>query len=490
MAETYKQELRGDGRTVAIRIAIEGYGIPKLSIPRIASGRWGPFGLEGTTTTFHVEDGGELVLEVGGIRDATPGATINARDVTPEPLAVEVEGGRLTATQAFLRSIAFDDETDGIKIAVSAHDWEWSTGAVPVAWLALIEGARIERGNLSFHLVRGSRMHAANGGLRLESGMAEWLLIPSPVETKWGKSNDNAIAVIIPAPGRVLDARHVRRALRCLEFALGRHAYVQTLVGVDEKLAPVGALGVEYGRRRQSRVRSPVIASTSQPREQWQPSLFGHLLEYAERVDADDATFLATATYLDALWLHLDGGYLQAQIALEAFCKDAGEKAPPVVRDAGEWNEWVEKHRPEIEALAASKPSAAILMKKVVSAQHGASGDVVLSFFERFGIKLPPEAIEEIKKRGRVAHKFLMSEQTKRDVVRDIRRISIIQTLLAAAVALEIRWKGPIADNRTGERIPAWWPHQERESPHPHLYVCISEAPALPPSSPRVMPTT
>ncbi len=470
------------GPTVAVRIAVEGHAIPSPQIRRVTAGSWGPFRLDTATTAFHLEDDGELVLEVTGIRDLPSGMKLHASEIKSAPLEVEVEDGRLTAPIGLLRTIAFGDDTDGIRIVVSLHEWAWTTQTPPVAWLAMIEGGRIERGNLSLQLVRGDQMHTSTGGLVLDSGRAQWFLIPSPVQTKWSKSNENAIAVIVPTEGRAVNVAHVRRALRCLEFALGRHAHVETLVGVDDALTPVAAYGLEYGSRRRSRVRSPVLASTTNPREQWQPSLFRQLLEYVERAGDDDTTFLATATYLDALWLHLDGGYLQAQIALEAFCQSAGEKAPPVVRDPGDWTAWVEEHRKEIEALAASKESASILMKKVVSAQHGASGDVVASFFERHRVTLPKDELDEIKKRGRVAHRFLMTEQTKRDVEGDIRRISIVQTLLAAAVALEIGWEGPIGADRTGERTPTWWPHQQRETPRPHLYMCVSDAPPLPSS--------
>jgi len=195
----------------------------------------------------------------------------------------------------------------------------------------------------------------------------------------------------------------------------------------------------------------------------WVPEFF-RLLAAKLGEEGLEPLVIAITSYLDAEADHLDGGYLKAQVGLEAFAKRlVGDGRPELlVRDEAAWRQWVNTLRPVIAKHIADPERVGGVIDKFLSARFAPTGDMVRRAFAQNAIHLPREVLTEIKKRNKPAHGFLMNSVLEHDIDRDHRRLEMIQTLLAGLVALHVGYGGPLKGYDVGtdgrRPSPGWWP--------------------------------
>ena len=104
------------------------------------------------------------------------------------------------------------------------------------------------------------------------------------------------------------------------------------------------------------------------------------------------------------------------------------------------------------------------------------SSDAVHAAFIKWKLDVPTDEMREVsRRRHRSAHRLLMNDtEEDRDVSRDLDRITIVRTLLVAAVAHEAGYSGPLngwAWMRFGQ--PRWWPVTEDAAVARRWYACL-----------------
>lgn len=449
-----KQRVPADLEAVVAALALDS-ARPRWAPGPIVNGMWQGLDLSAIATELGVSADGSMRLRARGMTPDEFNRLAECMDGPSEEEAprsridVELESGRLFSECAYMTGVEF-----GISRNASAalHYWSWRSNGTPTVWIGRLAGAGWYRAE-----------HKGNGKVRRQHGTS------LSVTTVSVFVHDKIQCVLIPVKDEDplvvvrqerFDSEGIRSAFMAIEFATGGSFQVATLLGVDRDLRVLAAEGIEYGRKRSAyRCRAPVpTGRIGGP--WWCAELFNALLTASERDGDDDITWLATIPYLDALAGHLDGAYVHGQIALEAFCGEALEKRgqPPLVSDSKAWLKWVESQRDEIAKHARNKDDAEILLRKVGSAQQRPSGSTVVAFFHAHGVTLPEDVSAEIQKRGRVAHRFVMSKAKDRDVYADLGRVGLVQTLLAAAVSLHAGYNGPLSAGTFADRLCAWWP--------------------------------
>ncbi len=450
-----KQKVPADLEAIVTALALDSVR-PRWAPGPVVDGTWQGLDLPTLATELAVLADGSMSLRTRGMSPDEFNRLAESMDGPSEEEAprssidVELKTGRLSSQWVYTSGVEF-----GISRNASAtlRYWSWRSSGTPTVWVGRAAGAGWYRAE-----------HKGNGKVRRHRGTTLSVTSVSVFE------HDKIQCVLIPAKDEDplvvvrqerFDAEGIRRAFRAVEFATGGSFQVATLLGVDRDLRVLAAEGIEYGRKHSSDRRRPPVP-TGRTGGPWCAELFSALLTVTERDGDDDITWLATIPYLDALTGHLDGAYVHGQIALEAFCGKALEKSgqPSLVSDPKAWIDWVDSQKGEIARHARNEDDAKVLVRKVRSAQHRPSGSTVVAFFDSHGVKLPDDVAAEIKKRGRVAHGFVMSKAKNRDIHADLARVGLVQTLLAAAVSLHAGYDGPLSAGTYADRLCSWWPKQ------------------------------
>jgi hypothetical protein len=180
-------------------------------------------------------------------------------------------------------------------------------------------------------------------------------------------------------------------------------------------------------------------------------------------MDGLEPLIIPIAAYLDAESDHLDGGYLKAQVGLEAFANrlTSGEPKELLVRDENAWKHWIKSLEDYIRPHLKDPKKLNAIVGKFIGAMSASSGDRVARALSAHGVSLPDEVHNEIRKRNYPAHGFFMNKTAEHDIDVDARRLELIQTVLAALVAVHVGYQGPLHGYEVapdGGRLPPdWW---------------------------------
>jgi hypothetical protein len=289
------------------------------------------------------------------------------------------------------------------------------------------------QGNLTWHLIRRSNVHQA--------------------VASFGEIGPSAKAL--------------RLDLAALDFVAGESLDLPLMWAIDEQGATVGAIGPGRPRPITHRHRVPVPEGHL-VNECWVAPLFRAVTKCMQ---ADDAPiFTAVTGYLDALRGHIHGGYLLAQVALEAFCRATLPEnvSAPLVQSVPDWQKWIDDHAKELEAFGASPEDRALLLRKLRdNVFQRPTGEVVERAFLEWGIALPKAIIKEIGKRNSVAHTFTMFDEVEGDLQEAADRVDMVQMLIAGAIAKHADYRGPIVGWQRNDMgalvVPEFWASTDAE---------------------------
>src|SRR5258708_18532048 len=221
--------LEGPFAELTLRVAFDGLSGKSPELPPLAGGTFGPFDLAGFESTPRV-DGLELkfpMQEKGdGDRLHVPMAHMNEKMNLPTSLRLE-DGSAVGADLGFflIKETRFrvgggPAERDGV--LTLDH---WVHGAPPAAWFGIIEGVKIERGNIYISEgedpLRSGRV--ARAGMRLQ-GNYLWHLI----------ERDKECAVLIDTRGARLNPRLLSFDFHALQVTFGKPLRLGVLSGLDE----------------------------------------------------------------------------------------------------------------------------------------------------------------------------------------------------------------------------------------------------------------
>jgi hypothetical protein len=328
--------------------------------------------------------------------------------------------------------------------------WSRSFSGNPVAWVGTLPKLTFEKCNLGlWDRDRGCSRH---DGLRLR-GHYTWYLLGS------GRKGGSVVAVI-DSGGLALDLKLLGADFTALEFCLCCPTALDLLVGVDAGLQPVGAVGPHFGfRRRKGDETWPPIPDRFHLPNAWATVLFPKIA--ARLVDPTDRVFVAMSGYMDSLVDHLDGAYLKAQVALEAYCKSLGPVRMGRVKSQPEWRAWVESVEPKIRSFAVDDAAADALVGSVRGAVHGPTTGIVAGALEMLGMHVPKEVLDEVRRRSVPVHEFVMSRKDEDPIRESLPRLRMVQALLGAVVAKTVGYPGLVLgwmQDESGRREELkWW---------------------------------
>ncbi|MBX7123957.1 MAG: hypothetical protein K1X42_17660 [Opitutaceae bacterium] len=340
---------------------------------------------------------------------------------------------------------------------IDLYNWTWSTRATPWIWVGRLCGKVPRTGNLSL-VERGDGWSRAIGTAYCMSGSYKWYIVP---ESESAQANQSSTLLVDPA-GKSVTRATLRSDLLALEFAFGGSLSLDYLVGLDHGRVVAGALSLGSIGRGATNYRPPVPHEYSDF-PLWGPEFF-RLLAAKLRQDGLEPLIIPITAYLDSERDHLDGAYMKAQVGLEAFAKRVTRHGSPalVVKDAKAWKQWASSLSTTIRAHLVDEKHLDAVLGKFIAAMHAPSGDLVRQALATHGITIPKHVADEIRKRNYPAHGFLMNPTLAYDFDGDVRRLELVQTLLAALVACYVGYKGPLHGydvNDDGGRIPpSWWP--------------------------------
>ncbi len=419
-------------------------GAPSFSTA--TGGTWGEFDLAQFGSRLELRC--QLILWLNAAPEGAFAQLHRMMRLRNKPLSLRLADGS-TVRAEFAHMIRLGDEA-----RVQLHHWDWQGSGVPEFWVGRVRGSLPQSGNLDLiERHRAGALEATSEGFCLQ-GKYDWYLLPTP--------RQRFHRVIVDAHGEAVEREALVRDVLAMQLSLGAGLELDYLLGIDRERRCVGAISVEHFWRRSPRHRSPV-PDDIYGSALWVPEFF-RLLAAKLGEEGLEPLLIAITSYLDAEADHLDGGYLKAQVGLEAFAKRlvGGDASELLVRDEAAWIDWVDSLRPVIAGHVPDPERRASVIGKLQSARFAPTGDLVRRAFAQSAIHLPREVLTEIKKRNKPAHGFLMNSVLEHDIDRDHRRLEMIQTLLASLVALHIGYGGPLkgydvgADGRRPS--PGWWP--------------------------------
>lgn len=233
-----------------------------------------------------------------------------------------------------------------------------------------------------------------------------------------------------------------------LEFVLGMPVRLELLVGVDAHLVPVAACGPRLGfRPTDVRSKEPPVPDGRHPKEEapWVVPLFG-LLARRLREQPDDV-LVGVAGYMDSLTDHLEVNYLKAQVALEAVAskvlRTAGAEGS-LVKDFKAWQQWVRAQECAVAEHAVDQEAVEKMLAAMTSASRRPSSRKVAEALEHYGITVDKKVLDETKQRNVIAHTYSMGKDLHLDIEGSVRRLRMVQTLLAALVSRIVDYRGPV----------------------------------------------
>lgn len=366
------------------------------------------------------------------------------------------DGSELSADLAHMTNVQFGGEA-----TIELHHWAWNHHGDPLFWVGRLEGRVPPGGNLTVREQTQERVKMRHDGLRLQ-GWYTWFLI---------RISDEAACTVIVDPGGVpIERDRLMRDFLCMQFCFGSPLRLDRLTGIDIQRQPVAALGLASFARNAGKHRTPVPDDIGEG-ALWVSQLFRSMTTRIHE-EGLEPLLIAIASYLDSETDHLDGAYLKGQVGLEAFAKRLLGSQPTelLVKDEAAWKKWIKELRPTIRAHLVSEESKArenlgMVYDKFIKAMYAPTGGIVRKAFGQ--VVLPKEVLDEIKLRNYPAHGFFMNAAHHHDFDRDVRRLEMVQTLIAGLVALHVGYDGPLKgyDIRDdgGRLQPSWWPAKRLE---------------------------
>lgn len=455
---------------VTLRVALDGFEPGPPPLAEMVGGAFGPISLSGFGGRLEHRDG-QINVHLAPLPGSSPGMRLSSLgNRLNQPVRLHLaDGGEVVADLGHHISTSTSiDVEKGVGTETAEIELDhWRYGPQPAAWVGRIEGVEFEQGNLFVgHGTAQAPRRRKHKNLRLDGNLM-WHIV---------RGQKGYFAIIDAAAS--LDAICVHADITALAFTLGGHLELGVLTGVDALGNSVSAASPIFLKSHErSKTRLPPVPPWTD-RQAWMPRFFAAI---SRALAGPDATrfYVAIGTYLDSLSESLDSSYLRLQVALEAFCRYGDPVLPPLVADEGQWRAWVEAHRAEITSYATDTRAAARLMSKVRdSAKQRPTADAVRAAFTSWNLNVSDTEMEELDGRHLVAHRYLMNEsEDDRDLERDVDRVTILRTLLVAAVARAAGYGGPIhgwAGCRFGR--PAWWHVTEDEAVAQRWYACLRPA--------------
>jgi hypothetical protein len=460
-----RRDLDAELASILVELAVGDRRLPELKLAALREGQWAAFSFSKYSGEV-VVDGFRLRLLINASGEAAFGALYEAMGIRNQPATIILKDGTsVVAELAHMRSLADVAE-------IHLHHWEWRTGDQPAFWIGSLKGRIPQLGNLALIAKRG-RESRIRDAFRLE-GAFHWYLLAT--------DNEHRHLVVVDGRERLPRRDELMKDMFCMEFAFGTSLQLDHLVGVTSVGTAVGAMSLGHFVREARGQRVPVPDFLADAAV-WVPGLF-RLVATKMHAEGLLPLMVAIAPYLDAESDHLDGGYLKAQVGLEAFATRLVGRGTPelLVSDAHGWKKWVKTLRPIIQQYVLDPKKVDTILGKFISAMYVPSGDRVERALAAHGVVAPNDVIEEIAKRNYPAHGFLMNPDLDHDIDRDARRLEMVQTLLAALVACHVGYHGPLRGydpDAEGHRpSPAWWPVTLTREDAWTRYVGTKELPA------------
>jgi hypothetical protein len=327
-------------------------------------------------------------------------------------------------------------------------EWQWSTKAQPIAWVATLRGADFKQ---AYNLCIQGHGKRSFDSLRLE-GNAAWHL------TRKGAHGKRTCLVVLAANEKEIGRARLWHDFAALEFLFGTPLRLDLLVGVNEKNEPVAAYGASFGYRfRPHANHEPPLPDDRAGA--WMAVAFPLVVRELANPQPNPVT-IATCGYVDSTVGHIDGQYLFAQVALEALADRLTPDKKPVVKDVAAWEAWVKSLRDALKEHAADESAVDVLAVKLRDASRPTTSRLVQQVLRRMNIEPPEDGISEIEGRNGVAHTLSMTGGQPYDIERDVRRVRIVRTLLAATVVRHVGYRGALAGwdlDEQGWRKPIDW---------------------------------
>ncbi|WP_394822287.1 hypothetical protein [Pendulispora albinea] len=441
---------------ILLSFGLEEVPLPALSFASCASGSVGTTRLDGIEGRLAIENR-SLVLTFPRRFD-----TFRLRELLNEPGAFHLsDGSELVAELTHWvgdSTVIEVGESMRTTTTLELDLWTWIRRE-PVAWVGRLPGLRFGRGNLELS-IRGAGGRTRRDGLRLR-GNYTWYIVGN------GRKGE-APLLVLDSRGAALDGDALGADFTALEFVLGVPTRLDLLLGVDEHLDLVAAVGPHLG------FRVPFGTETHSPLPDrldakcWAPVLFPRIA--SRLLNPEDKSYVAIGAYMDSLVDHLDGAYLKAQVALEAYSKSLIRKtAGHLVASEKAWRGWVTEVEHTVRSHAVDEKSAGILLGKVRSAMYAPSSTSVPSALSMLGLAVPKAVLDEVKLRNIAAHEFVMSRKQEQRIETDLPRLRMVQALLGALVARAVGYSGPVlgwTEDQMGYRNELqWWPTMD----HPEV---------------------
>jgi hypothetical protein len=473
-------KLTGLVADLSLQVAFDGLVPPKWRFGRPVSGTWGQLSLD--VLEGELEAQGEFLRialhpKGGSNEEEVLGRLHELHRLLNEPVHLALDDGSdLWADFGSLSTVTQHIGPNAKPPSGSGrlYRWQHRDPARAQVWMGEIQGRLFRIGNLRMAERFGASGRRVGDALRLVGSYAWHLIVPGDAP--------NCI-VIIDTSERALDRNLVLADFKALQFASGLPLKLDTLVGLDRDRRACAAIGLALGiGESRDRGLSDGPVPDRFERERWRPILFNKVAMHLAK--GGIALDVPIAAYLDTKLDHLDGAYLKAQIALEAFCGlIVGKREQTVlVKDSKAWIAWVESTKEVIQAHATDAEAGKKLLGKVISAQNRPTTDTVEDGLERLQLAVPKDLLKEVAKRNTVAHRYLMNQADPRDIQADVYRLDRIKTLLAAVVARVVGYDGPITGwerDETGWPIdPDWLPKPVDTSRALEHFVCERERPA------------
>jgi hypothetical protein len=340
--------------------------------------------------------------------------------------------------------------------------WRWRATPEParaVVWFATVRGRFRDLSNVE---VRG-KTATYGSGLWLEGAKHRYFL----VDNHSRDSSDRTFDILIFA-GESMSRTALGPDHRVLEFCLGSSLQIDRVIGIDDQKRVIevhGArIGEEHRRAERTAPAVPLWPTVDSVRGNWVAPMFAKLSRALAA--QPDLLFTPLAYYVSSIGRFIDNEFLDLQIALEAFASKLLEPAQGdellAVKDKEAWKSWVEERRNEIFAHAVAGTEQSLL-DRLKSLSRKATSNAVRDAFRRYGLELLREQKSVIGDRNVVAHTALMNTDGNYEFLREMRRISVVRSLLVALISLAIGYRGQIRGWSTPDRddpepaSPEWW---------------------------------
>jgi hypothetical protein len=392
------------------------------------------------------------------------------RELLPFPMGSDVKGQ--LATGGALRAANILRVSLGADFTIETTTWvvEHDDDG-PTLWVGMVEGdlAVDFGGNLVVERVRKDGLLFGGACHFRLAGTFTYYLVQR------GERRNAGWHLVVDASSGIPDKDALERDFQLLQFVFGRQMRVPALLRIasdGRTTAATAGLGTRRNLNTHSVPPVPINRDNdTYVDESWAVLLFDRAsATLSTKSNARTAFWIAMDAYLDAMGQHLDADYLRLQVGLEAFAywllRLDNETEKMVVRDKTTWKAWVKENSAGIRALAADGFEES-LVQKVMGVYRLSSGRVVPSAFLVHGLPLTDELALEVGGRDEVVHQGLMAPEGY-DGDRDLRRVSMVRTLLVALISKAVGYGGAINGWDIGKAgyplVPTgWWSVEEAD---------------------------